>query len=48
VQLEKELDKLDREETRPLFLVNYPRDQNIERAKVINQVEIELAKYGER
>lgn len=48
VQLEKELDKLDREEPRLLFLGNYRRDRNNERAKVVEQIGVELAKYGER
>jgi hypothetical protein len=48
VQLERELDKLDREDARPLFLINYRRDRNIERARIIEQIEIERAKYGER
>jgi hypothetical protein len=46
VRLEEELDHIDREEPRVLFLGNQRRDQNEERKNVMRQLEQELEWYG--
>jgi len=46
VALEYELDRIDREEIRPLFLGNRRRDKNGERKEIMKQIELELAEYG--
>jgi hypothetical protein len=48
VLLEKELDRIDQNETRALFLGNRRRDRNDERREVMEQIELELAEYGRK
>jgi hypothetical protein len=46
VTLEEELDRIDREETRVLFLGNLRRDKNQERKTIMSQIDKELESYG--
>jgi hypothetical protein len=48
VTLEEELDRIDREEPRVLFLGNLRRDKNEERKNVMSQIDKELESYGTR
>lgn len=45
-QLESQLDQVDRDETRELFLGNARRDRNSERARLLNEMEAALSRYG--
>lgn len=44
--LEEQLDRIDREETHPLFLGNSRRDRNEERKTVLADIDLALADYG--
>lgn len=46
VTLEEELDRIDREEPRVLFLGNCRRDKNQERKSIMVQIDKELESYG--
>jgi hypothetical protein len=46
VTLEEELDRIDREEPRVLFLGNRRRDKNEERKNVLDEIDRELQSYG--
>jgi hypothetical protein len=46
VTLEEELDRIDREEPRVLFLGNRRRDKNEERKNIMNEIDRELESYG--
>jgi hypothetical protein len=46
VALEEELDQIDRDEPRLLFLGNLRRDKNDERKTVISKIDKELESYG--
>ncbi|KAI9767485.1 MAG: hypothetical protein M1839_004496 [Geoglossum umbratile] len=46
VQLEKKLDKIDREESSPLFLASSRRDKNEERQAVLSDLRDALKTYG--
>lgn len=45
--LESQLDRIDHEETRKLFLGNRRRDKNPERKEILMKLEVALASYGE-
>lgn len=45
--LEKELDRVDRQETKSLFLGNLRRDKNSDRRQLIEQIDAALSEYGE-
>ena len=45
--LESQLDRIDHEETRELFLGNRRRDKNPERKEILMKLEVALASYGE-
>ena len=44
--LESQLDRLDREETRELFLGNSRRDQNLKRKEILTKLDVALSSYG--
>ena len=44
--LESQLDNIDNEETRELFLGNRRRDANTERKDIVGKIEVALASYG--
>ena len=44
--LESQLDHIDHEETRELFLGNRRRDANPERKDILGKIEVALASYG--
>lgn len=44
--LESQLDRVDHEETRELFLGNARRDINSERIRIIAKLEVALSSYG--
>jgi len=44
--LEKQLDQIDNEETRDLFLGNQRRDRNQDRRHVLEKVDVALSDYG--
>lgn len=44
--LESQLNRIDRDERRLLFLGNLRRDTNDERRNVLRQIDLELADYG--
>lgn len=44
--LESQLDHIDNEETRELFLGNRRRDRNTERKDILGKIGIALASYG--
>ena len=45
-ELEEQLDRIDREETRVLFLGHRRKDMNVERKRLIQEMDIKLAEYG--
>ena len=44
--LESQLDRIDQEETRELFLSNRRRDRNAEREKMLTKLDVALCSYG--
>jgi hypothetical protein len=46
VLLEQQLDQIDKNEDRPLFLGSQRRDTNTERASVLSEIDAQLAAYG--
>ena len=44
--LESQLDHIDHEETRELFLANRRRDANPERKTILEKIEVALSSYG--
>ena len=44
--LEEQLEAIDRDESLPLFLGNHRRDRNIERRRVLSDIDDALANYG--
>lgn len=46
VELEKQLERIDRDEVKPLFLSSIRRDKNDERKKILKDIDIALAEYG--
>ena len=46
VQLEEQLNAIDRNEPRPLVLGNARRDKSAERAKILAELETALMEYG--
>lgn len=45
-QLEEQLEHIDREEPKVLFLGNYRRDDNMARKQVLEEIDTALAEYG--
>jgi vacuolar-type H+-ATPase subunit F/Vma7 len=46
ITLEEELDRIDREEPRVLFLGNHRRDRNEERKNIMSRIDKALESYG--
>ena len=46
VQLEKQLERIDRDETSPLFVGSIRYDRSVEREHVLSEIDMALADYG--
>ena len=44
--LERQLEQIDRDESKILFLGSLRRDQNLERKRVLHEIDDALTKYG--